>query len=238
MPENVAAISNDILSRHLLERICTPGGVVVDVGAHIGSVVDGVRRHSHPSSVVAIEAVPDKADALRRKFPDITIHACAVGEQDGTVSFFIDVKKSGYSSLFSTEAQRGGLKEITVPLRALDDLIPKGEVDLIKIDVEGAELGVLRGARRLIERSQPIIMFESGPEERGTYTKEAIFNWFDSMDYALLVPNRLAHNDDGLSLGSFLEAHLYPRRTTNYFATPRRRRIEIRDRARKILNIC
>ncbi len=237
MPENTATISNDMISRHLLERLCRPGAVVVDIGAHIGSVVDGVRRHSQPSAVIAIEAMPEKAAALRRKFPDVTIHACAVGEEDGTVPFFVDVKSTGYSSLYSTRNREADVREITVPLRRLDDLLPSEMVDLMKIDVEGAELGVLKGARALIERSQPVIMFESGPEVQGDYTKEALFHWFDSMHYALLVPNRVAHNDDGLTLQSFVEAHLYPRRTTNYFAIPRIRRIEIRDRARRILRI-
>jgi FkbM family methyltransferase len=236
-PENVATISNDMISRYLLERICKPGGVFVDVGAHIGSVVDGVRRHSQPSAIVAIEAMPDKAQALRRKFPDITTHACAVGEQDGTAPFFIDVSRTGYSSLYSTTVRNAGVREITVPICRLDGLIPTGMVDLIKIDVEGGELGVLKGAQALVERSQPIIMFESGPEERGDYTKEGIFNWFNRLQYAILVPNRVAHIDDGLSLLSFVEAHLYPRRTTNYFAIPRSRRNEARDRARKVLRI-
>ena len=66
---------------------------------------------------------------------------------------------------------------------------------------------------------------------------EELYDFFNSNNYAILIPNRLAHDDPGLSKEAFLEGHLYPRRTTNYFAIPRERRVEIRDRGRNILNI-
>ena len=113
------------------------------------------------------------------------------------------------------------------------------DVDAIKIDVEGAELGVLRGAVKILRKCRPIIMFESAPQtDDGLgYTKEAIFEFLSSVDYCLVVPNRVAHNDDGLTLTGFNESHLYPRRTTNYFAIPSERRLVFRDRARSILRL-
>jgi hypothetical protein len=82
-------------------------------------------------------------------------------------------------------------------------------------------------------------MFESGPSENNAlgYTKEDTLYFFDSMGFAMVVPKRVAHNDEGLSTAGFVESHLYPRRTTNYFAIPKERRIEFRDRARRILRI-
>jgi hypothetical protein len=98
---------------------------------------------------------------------------------------------------------------------------------------------VLRGGERLIVQNRPTIMFESGPaaDDALGYTKEALFRWFVERDYVIVVPNRVAHDDDGLSESGFIESHLYPRRTTNYFAISRARRIEIRDRARDVLDI-
>lgn len=236
-PENLGTFANDLIARMLLERLCRDGRGFVDVGAHIGSVIDGVRRNSRPSRVIAVEAMPDKAEALKRKFPSIALHCCAVGEADGELPFFIDVRQSGYSSLYPGDAGSGELKEIRVAMRRLDDLIGAEPVDVVKIDVEGAELGVLRGAEAVIARDRPTIMFESGPQEVGGYTKPAMWAWFDAQDYALLVPNRVGHNDDGLTMEGFIESHLYPRRTTNYFGVARERRNEIRLRTRQVLGL-
>ncbi|WP_395397006.1 FkbM family methyltransferase [Novosphingobium sp. BL-8A] len=232
-PENLGGYGNDLIAQRLLESLCLPGKAFVDVGAHIGSVIAGVARCCSPSVIIAIEAVPAKAEALRRRFPNATIHGCAAGEEDGEMPFFIDLQRSGYSSLYP-RSDREQLQEIRVPIRRLDDLVGTETADVVKIDVEGAELAVLRGGKALLARDKPTIMFESGPEEVGDYSKTAIWEWLDRADYDVLLPNRVAHNDPGLSCDGFLEAHLYPRRTTNYFAVARSRRQEVRARARSI----
>ena len=232
-PERLGTYGNDLIAQCLLEALCLPDKAFVDVGAHIGSIIDSVARQSRPSAIIAFEAIPDKAEVLRRRFPNAIVHSCAVGEEDGELPFFIDVRHSGYSSLYPSK-QGGQLQEIRVPVRRLSDLVGDQTVDVIKIDVEGAELAVLRGAETLIARDRPTILFESGPEEVGGYSKVALWEWLDRAGYAVLLPNRVAHKDPGLSCDGFVEAHLYPRRTTNYFAVARDRRQEIRTRARLI----
>ena len=63
-----------------------------------------------------------------------------------------------------------------------------------------------------------------------------MWEFFANNKYEIFVPNRVAHNDPRLTMKGFSESHIYPRRTTNYFAVPIERRAEIRDLARKILN--
>jgi len=214
--------------------------VFVDAGAHIGSVVADVRRY-HPSiQVIAVEAVPEKASDLARKFPGIEVHSCALGEADGEVTFFVDSRRPGYSSLAKRQHSDNDIREISVPMRRLDDIIStSAKVEVIKIDVEGAELGVLRGSPDLISRCRPVILFESGPRagEAMGFTVESLFDWFVAREYDVFVPNRVAHGGPPLGRGGFLESHHYPFRTLDYFAIPTERRIEIRDRARKALGI-
>jgi FkbM family methyltransferase len=235
--ESIGTLMNDQLAAYLLPRLCAPGKTFIDVGSHIGSVIAEVQHHDGSISIIAIEAIPEKAERLHRKFPRVAIYNYAVGDQSGKVSFFINTRKSGYSSL-GKAANAEGLQEITVSMRRLDDLIFADNVDVIKIDVEGAELGVLLGSKKLIQDSRPVIMFESGPDinELG-YTKSALWEFLTDVGYTIHVPNRVAHNDDGLSIEGFIDSHVYPRRCTNYFAIPTERRIEIRDRAREILGI-
>jgi FkbM family methyltransferase len=238
--EAIGTIANDQLATTLITKICGSGKSFVDVGAHIGSIIALVRHNDPSIKIVAIEAIPQKVLDLRRRFPFVELHGCAVGETTGEIPFFIDTKRSGYSSLARpTEIDQKAKLQIMVPIDKLDNLVKAADVDAIKIDVEGAELGVLRGALDILGRCRPIVMFESGPSANDGlgYTKDDMLDFFDSMGFAVVVPNRVAHNDEGLSTAGFVESHLYPRRTTNYFAIPRERRIEFRDRARQILRI-
>jgi FkbM family methyltransferase len=238
--ETVGTVANDQLATTLITQICASGKTFVDVGAHIGSIIAQVRHKDATIKIVAVEAIPEKVRDLRARFPFIELHGCAVGETTGEISFFIDTQRSGYSSLAKPAANDDKSKvEITVPIEKLDNLIKSADVDAIKIDVEGAELGVLRGALITLTRCRPVVMFESGPcaGDGLGYTKEELFSFLHSLDFSVVVPNRLAHDDDGLTTAGFVESHLYPRRTTNYFAVPKERRLEFKARAREILRL-
>jgi FkbM family methyltransferase len=239
-PEQVGALLNDRCARILVTRLCKPSAVFVDVGAHIGSVLAEAVQHEPSIRVVAFEAIPAKAADLSRRFPSAAVHSCALGDHAGEVSFFVDLARSGYSSLARPAGAEGGLSEIKVRLCRLDDLIDvPAAVDVIKIDVEGGELMVLRGAQAVLSRCRPTVMFESAPggADRHGSSPEELYAWFAGQAYDVVVPDRVAHDGPGLAAEAFAESHLYPRRTTNYFAIARERRIEIRDRARKVLGV-
>jgi FkbM family methyltransferase len=237
---DLGTLANDHLATYLITRFCAPGKIFIDIGAHIGSVVSSVQTHVPSATIIAIEPIPEKVVHLRRSFPTVRVHQVALGDSEGSVKFFIDTKQSGYSSL-SRPAERDAKKmvEITVPMTRLDQLVDSNAIDAIKIDVEGTELDVLRGSVGTITRNRPIIMYESGPPAGGQMDSEKTPQWqfFRNNNYILVVPNRLAHNDDGLTREGYIESHLYPRRTTNYFAVPIERQSEYRDRARRILSV-
>jgi FkbM family methyltransferase len=237
-PESVGTLANDQLATYLVTRLCLPGKGFIDIGAHIGSIVSEVIHRDPSIKLYAIEPMPEKIRHLRQRFPTVELHECALGDADGEVPFFVNTKQSGFSSLGKPSSFEG-VETIKVPLKRLDALISSADIDVIKIDVEGAELGVFRGGDALIKRSRPTLMFESGPQvDNGLqYKKDSMWRWLEEREFDIVVPNRVAHNGSGLSLDGFLEAHLYPRRTTNYFAIPKERRIEIRDRARAALRI-
>ncbi|MCE2656911.1 MAG: FkbM family methyltransferase [Rubrivivax sp.] len=231
-PEAAGTVANDVLALRLVSRLGLPGKTFVDVGAHIGSVLSQVRQACPSMSIEAVEAIPEKVDTLRSSFPDVKVHACAVGESPGHVDFYVNTEKSGYSSLFP---QGPSARTIRVPMQRLDDLVNPQHVDLMKIDVEGPELPALRGAQRLLTQSRPTLMFESGPINDDSTAK--LYEHLRNLDYRVVLPQRLAHYDDGLSLEGFLESHLYPRRSTNYFAVHASRRDELRARARQVLKM-
>jgi FkbM family methyltransferase len=236
--EEVGSIANDNLCRKLMTQVIVPNRTFLDIGAHIGSVIADIDRHCETVSVIAFEAMPDKAVHLRAEFPHARIEQFAVGDHAGDVSFHVDLDSSGCSSL-STRAMPSTdeFTTITVPMKRLDDFDLPENVDVMKIDVEGAEQGVITGGQSFLRQQRPIIYFESGPgdiPELG-FTKAALWSALDGLDYTVHVPHRVAHADKGLTLEMFLDSHEYPRRTTNYIAIPVERRDEYRERVRKHL---
>lgn len=223
---------NSALAGFLLTRLRRPGKAFVDVGAHIGSVIGEALRHV-PGPVIAFEAIPAKAAYLAERYSDVTIHNVALLDHDGEVRFFVDNAQSGFSGLAS---HGGDVTEITVKGARMDAILTTEDVDIIKIDVEGAELGVLRGAAGVIARCRPVVMFESGPETVMGHTKEALWRWFDEHGYQVWLPDRITRAARAASLDVFIDSHEYPRRTTNYFAIPAERLEEVSARARALLN--
>lgn len=96
--------------------------------------------------------------AILRERPDFRVHKVAVGDVDGTTKMGVDA--SGYSaSTLVTETNDTFTELVNVPLRRLDSLafeqnLPRPEV--LKIDVQGGELGVLVGAGSLLDTVQLI----------------------------------------------------------------------------------
>lgn len=237
-PEQASARANHLIARKLICGLCPPRGQFMDVGAHIGSVFDAVHRADASIAVTAVEADPQKAEALRKRYPYATILPFALGESTGTTEFHCYDDLSGYNSLIQ-RPDAVASRRIEVQVARLDDLFSGDRLDLVKIDVEGAELGVLRGAEQVIARTRPVIMFESVGRQVNTmgYDPGMIWDWLAARDYLVSTPDRVAHDAQPLGRESFLDGHDYPFRTHDYFAIPQERRIPVRDRARDLLRI-
>ena len=138
---------------------------MLDVGAGYGETV-GVYRRAFPSaSIFAFEPTPDAAESLRARHATdpVEVIPAAVGAVAGTASLRLN-RFQPTSSLLPTAATGAsfwgdGLLEtesvLTVPVVTLDDFCEERDlpnVDVLKIDVQGAERQVLEGARRLLER--------------------------------------------------------------------------------------
>lgn len=233
-PENASVIGNAVIADTLIRHLCQPGRAFLDIGAHIGSILSMVHRQDPSIEIHAIEADADKAANLKKKFGYCTFQTVAVGEENGTATFFLDRDRSGYNSL---AVRTGNVEQIQVDVRTLDTLYPEIDFDLIKIDIEGAELGALRGGQALLKRARPTIMFESARIDTNSlgFSPEAMWRFLDQAGYVILTPDRVSHTAPPMDLGCFLDSHFYPRRTLNYFAVAQERRDEIRTRSHAIL---
>jgi FkbM family methyltransferase len=219
--------ANDLLAEYYVTRLCQPGGVFIDGGAHIGSITAAVLRHCPGAKVIAVEAIPQKAAYLSRKFRRATVVNCALGEKSELVTFHVDLDDSAWSTLAANDRR---VESIAVEGQKLDEFDKYGFVDVLKLDLEGAELGALKGGSNLISRDRPIIMYESGPTDYMGYSKIAMFDWLATRDYRIFLPARLGKEAPAMSKEVYVDSHHYPFGTLNYFAVPAERIPEVSQR--------
>jgi FkbM family methyltransferase len=166
-----------------LKELCVPGGVVLDVGAHHGiTMIPLARWVGERGHVHAFEANPENALILYANAALNHLHNCvcihtAVGAADGVLHMDgenVDGR------------QRGGR---TVPVVSLDAYCQHhgiARVDLLKIDVEGFEEEVLKGARQVLATA-PRIALELHLDELPRYgsSVRAVFELLDPSRYEL-----------------------------------------------------
>jgi FkbM family methyltransferase len=142
-------------------------GVAIDVGANFGCWTLPLSKHS--VRVVAFEPQKCCADLITRSIEagsigNVRVENKAVGANAGIVMVpQLDIETAGNFggiSLVSENDQQPGSPKKPVPMLDLDSYDSGGQVSFIKIDVEGGEVAVLRGAARVIARDRPIMMME------------------------------------------------------------------------------
>ncbi len=160
----------DVPVQEAMRRTIPQGGVVYDVGANVGFfTVLAARMVGEGGRVLAFEPIAAAADlareaALRSDLGDrVEVRAVAVGASSGTARM-CSVAAGGIWSHMSTVRDPHPLtiEEVDVPLVSLDDVVAGGAPppDVMKLDVEGAEGDVLRGAQRVMAEHRPVIVCE------------------------------------------------------------------------------
>jgi FkbM family methyltransferase len=146
-------------------RLCGPDAVVVDVGGNIGTTALHFAASVPQGVVHTFEPSREMLASLRRNIAlsdadNIVVHA--VGLSDGRARGHLQVATPGNpgSAFFvadggtGPEADAAEVRSLDEEMRGLD------RIDFVKIDVEGLELAVLRGARTLLRRHRPVVLFE------------------------------------------------------------------------------
>lgn len=159
----------------VMQRVLRADSNAIDVGCHEGVVLKQMLRRSPRGVHHAFEPLPAFAEGLRRAFAgnrSVHVHEVALSDREGEATFTHVVTNPGYSGLKQRRYDRPDetLREIRVRTARLDDVLPKDHrVDFVKIDVEGAELLVLRGAIETLRRCRPTMVFEHGPGAADCY---------------------------------------------------------------------
>jgi FkbM family methyltransferase len=141
----------------LLAILCDRHRISLDIGAHTGAYTYFLRHHS--ARCLAFEPNPEMADRLRDRFSvGVEVRAVAVSDKSGLARLRIPKDALGRATIEPSN-ELADFSGIEVPIVCLDDVV-KDNVGFIKIDVEGHELAVLRGADKIIRRDMPNIITE------------------------------------------------------------------------------
>jgi len=154
----------------LLVALARPGTYYFDVGANIGLTSIPLLSLVPECKVVSFEPAPTTAAFLERTAAASsfgsrwTVVTKAIGSQNEHVDFHLAAAgMDAFSGFYDTKRSGAASSVMTVPVTTLDDVwdhLGRPPVSIVKIDVEGAELDVLRGAQRCFAAEKPCIVLE------------------------------------------------------------------------------
>lgn len=154
---------------------------VVDVGANLGNHSNFFALKG--AGVVAFEPVEANFNLLRLNLEHGLYHQVALGSSSACGELVFDSSSMGDSHLRGSIVlgNEEGLATEVVQIRTLDSFALDA-VDLLKIDVEGYEMEVLRGAKDTLKRARPVIWLELHSDERlrelrAQYTRGDLISW-------------------------------------------------------------
>ena len=146
--------------------------VVVDVGANHGDFSEAASRSFPAARVLLFEPLPVLQPILerrcRRHAPLWKLETCALSDAEGTLDLHVAPDRDEIGSLkgfsrsyLEVTAAAGEVRKIPCRVRRLDDVVREagiGQVDLLKIDVEGAEFEVLAGAKDMLASTRSLVV--------------------------------------------------------------------------------
>jgi FkbM family methyltransferase len=181
----------------VLHQLLQPGDIFVDVGANIGvHVTDAARIVGAHGHVVAVEPNTENCRLLlltaeKNNLHNITLIPSALSDSGEWAWFSTHIGSNGGLMASENATIANGFGFI-VPIRRLDDVAPS-KTKLIKVDVEGAEISVLRSGLETLHRDRPLIIMEFSCEMvrrvSGVEPRSAL-EWIEGLGYEIAVINK------------------------------------------------
>ena len=186
----------------LLRSVTPSGGTFIDVGANIGYFSLLASRWVGPNGLVfALEPVTSTYSRLRRNIAlnhAANVQALQLGasSRESTSAAIALESDAGHSHLVRDGAAVG--RHETISLTTIDALVERlgiARVDVLKIDVEGADFEVVRGAATTLSRFKPHVLMEVALIERFGTTLLDVQHFFDEIGYESVIKHHRSATD-------------------------------------------
>lgn len=186
-------------------------GLVVDIGANEGAFSGAVLAVAPTAQIIAAEPAPGPRSRLQARLgarPNVEIRDVAVSGSSGTATFHLTAHDHN-SSLHAPRAEMQTTVDagwvpagdIQVPTVTLDELVGDRTVDLLKIDVQGAEMDVLRGGQDALRRARSVLLEMNFISQ---YEGDATFNTLhaemDRLGFSLVNVSPTLTTHDGTAI--------------------------------------
>ncbi|MGA1869109.1 MAG: FkbM family methyltransferase [bacterium] len=190
------------VTEFILSRI-KPGFIVLDIGADIGYYTLLFAKLVGPSGhVVSFEPIPKAKWYLDKnieinKFNNVTSHSFALFDKKG----YVCLEDPFHTSKINPSKQNISSNDIRVEMKVFDECAAEmgiTQVNLVKIDVEGAELNILRGMRNTLQEQHPALLVEVHPQQIQTFNFSApdIIDFLSELNYQIEPVDKPAINFD------------------------------------------
>lgn len=216
----------DRLTKQIMKRTIQEDSNCLDIGCHKGEILEIILKLAPKGKHIAFEPIPEFYAQLQQRFGSrATIYPYALADSSGTSTFHFVKNAPAYSGLEKREykVNEPEIEEIQVELRPLDELITaETRVDFVKIDVEGGEFNVLKGAKKLLSTQRPLVIFECGMGASDYYGTEpcALFDFITGeIGLKISLLKSYLNKQDSLDRSSFID-HFKQNREYYFVAHP------------------
>ena len=179
-----------------VESMVGPGAVVLDVGANLGTFCYTVQRAKQPVHLVAFEPIPILAKRLRALFKGAVVIELALSDARTVKTFripYIDGRRCNSRASLAPIVDTSTYSEIRVQTDSLDNVFATlglQKLDLVKIDVEGHELEVVKGGEQTLRKHQPMLLIEIEQRHHGSTPIGNIWTFIEGLGYRGFFLNR------------------------------------------------
>ena len=203
----------DKQTKRIMQIVLEDESTFIDVGSHKGEVLELALKISKKGKHFAFEPIPNLFHKLKDKYGSkCEVLNYGLSDQKKQSSFQHVTTNPAYSGIkMRTYPKDEQVETIQIQLDTLDNQLKQHDrVDMIKIDVEGAELEVLKGAKKIIEKFHPIIVFEHGLGASDHYntSPEDILSFFDDHQYQLFTLKGFIADEPALLRNEFIDFYL------------------------------
>jgi FkbM family methyltransferase len=158
----------DAFTQKIIQRNLKADSNCIDIGCHRGEILDLMIKGAPDGKKFGFEPIPELYDFLTSKYQKdqtVIISPTALYDKTGTTTFQHVLNAPAYSGIMKRkyDGKEVDIAQISVNTDLLDHIIPDDiDIDLIKIDVEGAEFRVMKGGAGILKHCKPLIIFEFG----------------------------------------------------------------------------